>query len=58
MHLQVLLDEPEEGLDLPAFLVDVGDGPGGEVEIVGQENVMSAGLLVPVADPAQRGRVI
>lgn len=56
--LEVLLDEAEEGLDLPPVLVDVGDGPGGEVEVVGQKDIMLAGLLVPVADPAQSDRVI
>ena len=56
--LQILLDEAEEGLDLPAFLVDIGDSPGGEVEVVGQKDVVLAGRLVPVADPAQSGRVV
>ena len=28
LDLQALLDETEENLDLPALLVDIGDGPG------------------------------
>ena len=56
--LVVLLDEAEEGLDLPALLVDAGDGPGGEVEIAGREDVMLSGLPVAVADPPECGRII
>ncbi len=35
--LQILLDPFEEQFDLPAGLVDIGDGFGGQVEIVGQK---------------------
>ena len=56
--LEVLFDEAEEGLYLPAFLVDVGDGSGRKIEVVGQKDVMLAGRLVPVADPAKGGRII
>ena len=55
---QVLFYEPEEGFYLPALFVDIGDGPGGEVEVVGKEDVMLAGLLIAVTDPTQSGRVI
>ena len=58
LDLEVLLNEAEKGLDLPPVLVDVGDGPGGELKIVGQEDVMLAGLLVPITDPAQGGRIV
>lgn len=50
---QVLLDEPKEGLDLPALLVDVGDGLCREVEMVGQELVELSGFRVAVADAAK-----
>jgi hypothetical protein len=35
LDLQVLLDEAEEDLDLPAFFVDIGDGLGRQLEIIG-----------------------
>ena len=34
LDLQVLLDETEEDLDLPAFFVDLGDGLGRQLEMV------------------------
>ena len=34
LDLQILLDEAEENLDLPALLVDVGDGLGREFEML------------------------
>ncbi len=36
LDLQILLDPLEEQLDLPARFVDLGDGAGGEFEVVGQ----------------------
>ena len=50
LELEVLLDPLEEQLDLPAALVDVGDGLGGEVFDVGQELVIPAGVGAGVAD--------
>jgi len=35
---KVLFDPLEEQLDLPATLVDLGDGQGGEEKIVGKEH--------------------
>jgi hypothetical protein len=53
LDLQVLLDEAEEDLDLPAFLVDVGDGLGRQLKMVGEKDVALAGGGVPVGDAAQ-----
>jgi hypothetical protein len=39
---QVLLDEAEKDLDLPAFLVDIGNGLGGESKMVGQKDQLLA----------------
>ena len=54
LYLQVLLDESEEDLDLPAFFVDVGDGFGRQLEMVGEKDIAPAGGGVPVGDSAQR----
>ena len=56
--LQVLFDEAEERLDLPAFLVDIGDRSGGQVEVIGQEDVVLAGFLVAITYSAQGDRII
>ena len=50
--LQVLLDEAEEDLDLPAFFVDVSDGLGRQFEMVGEKDIAPAGGGVPVGDAA------
>jgi len=50
---QVLLDPLEEQLHLPACLVDIGNGLGGQFEIVGQKNVVLAGLRIAVANTTQ-----
>jgi len=43
LDLQVLLDEAEEDLDLPAFFVDVGDSLGRQLKMVGEKDVAFAG---------------
>ena len=56
--LQVLLDELEEQLDLPAGLVDIGDGLRGPAPVVGQEDKDLARFRIPILDPTdlrQRG---
>ena len=35
LDLQVLLDKTEEDLDLPAFFVDISDGLGRQLEVIG-----------------------
>lgn len=52
LDLQVLFDETKEDFDLPAFFVDVGDGLGRQVEMVGEKDVALAGGGVPVGDAA------
>jgi len=47
---QVLLDEAEENLDLPAFLVDCRDGFGRQLEMVGEKDVAPAGGGILVSD--------
>ena len=56
LDAQVLLDPPEEGLDLPTLLVDVRDGLRGELEVVGQERVELLRVGVAIADSTQRDR--
>ena len=53
LDLQVLLDEAEEDLDLPAFFVDVGDGLGRQLEMVGEKDIALAGGGIPIGDAAQ-----
>ncbi len=43
---QVLLDPPEEELDLPARLVELGDGKSGKPEIVAEELKVFGGLRI------------
>jgi len=56
LDLEVLFDAFEEQLDLPACLVDVGDGLGRQMEIVGQKDVVLSGPGIAVADTTQRDR--
>ena len=53
LDLQVLLDEAEEDLDLPAFFVDIGDGLGRQLEMVGEKDIAPAGGGVPEGDAPQ-----
>lgn len=53
LDLQILLDPAEEDLDLPALLVDVGDGLGRQPEVIGEEHVNFAGFKVVVNNAAQ-----
>ena len=53
LDLQVLLDEAEEDFDLPAFFVDVDDGLGRQLKMVGEKDVALAGGGVLVGDAAQ-----
>jgi len=53
LDFEVLLDEPEKYFDLPALLVDVGDGPGGQGHEVGQELEMLSTFFVQVADASE-----
>ena len=53
MHLQVLLAPFEEQFDLPAGLVNIGNGAGSEFEVVGQEGVLNAGMRVFIANTAE-----
>lgn len=51
--LEGLLERFEEQLDLPAVLVDVRDGAGLEVMVIGQQGELSLVLLVPDHDTTQ-----
>ena len=53
LDLQMLLDPLEEQLDLPAQTVELGDGEGGQREVVGEEDQSLAGLGVDEADQPQ-----
>ncbi len=53
LYLQVLLDPLKEQFHLPTRPVEVGDRLGRQFQIIGQENVMLAGLGIAVADAAQ-----
>ncbi len=54
LDLEVLFDPTEEDLDLPALLVDVGDGLGCQPKVVGEKDINFPGGGVPVNDAAQR----
>ena len=54
--LQILFDPFKNQLDLPSGLVDIGNGPSGQFEIVGQKNIMLATLGISVTDTAQLDR--
>ena len=58
LDLQILLDPAEEDLDLPALLVDIGDGLGRQPEMVGEKHVTLAGGGVLVNDAAQGLRAL
>ena len=45
-----MLDPFEEQFDLPASLVDIGNGFGRQFEIIGQEGVMNAGFGIFIAN--------
>ena len=45
-----MLDPFEEQFDLPASLVNVSNGSGGQFEIIGQEGVMNAGMGIFIAN--------
>src|SRR5207237_9455719 len=51
-EFEVLLNPFEEELDIPAGLIDLGDGGGGEMKEIGQKAVGEAVFLE--ADQAQR----
>lgn len=51
-----MLDAFEEQFDLPAGFVDIGNGLGGKVEVIGQKRIVLTGIRVAEADPAQRNR--
>src|SRR5665213_3502583 len=50
----MLLDPLEEQLDLPAQTVELGDGEGGQREVVGEKDQPLAGLGVLEPDTSQR----
>ena len=51
---EVLFDPFKEKLHLPASFVNLGDGPGGKKEVVGQEIVSVLGFGIIETDEAQR----
>ncbi len=53
LDLEVLLERLEKELDLPALLVDGGDGGGPEVEMVGEQHDLALLLGVPDHHAAQ-----
>jgi hypothetical protein len=57
LDLQVLLVEAAENLDLPAFFVDISDGRGGQLEMVGEKDIAPAGGGVAVGDTAYENGV-
>ena len=56
LDLQVLLDEAKEDFDLPAFFIDIGDGLGCQLEVVGEKDIAPAGGGVPVGNAPQGER--
>ena len=54
LDLQILFDRLEEQFDLPAILVDRGDGAGTEAVMIGDEDEGAAGVLTDCLDPTQK----
>ena len=55
---QVLLDPFEEQLHLPALFVNLSDGLGGPVKMVGGEDIMLATFRVSIPHPPDRAQII
>lgn len=53
LDLEILLDEPEKYLDLPAIFVNIGYGTCRQRHVAGQEHKMFPGFMIPIADTAQ-----
>ena len=45
-------------VDLPALFIDVGDRLGTESEIIGEKNIVLAGLRIAIADATQTDRAL
>lgn len=56
LDFQVLLDEAEENFDLPAFFIDIGDGLGRQLKMVGEKDVAPSGGGVPIGNAPQSHR--
>lgn len=56
LYPQILLDFPEEILDLPAVFVNLGDGFGYQPKMVGQQFILRAAFGVTITDPSQAQR--
>src|SRR6185295_15192107 len=54
LDLEVLFEGLEEELDLPAVAVDVGQGGGGKLQMVGQDLDLTLLLGVPDHDASQQ----
>jgi len=52
-YFQVLLDPFVKGFDLPALLVEIGNGLGIQMFGIGKETIFLAGLLILIADKAE-----
>lgn len=55
---EVLFQGLEEEFDLPAVLIDCGDGRGAEFEVIGEEDDLALMFLVPDHDAAQFVRAL
>ena len=55
---QVLFDPLEEQFDLPATLVELGDGQSRKSEVVGEKDEALAGLGIDVADAPEGSRIL
>lgn len=58
LDLQILLGGLEEQFDLPAILVDRGDGTGTKPVMIGDEDEGAAGVLADCLDPAEKMRAL
>ena len=58
LDLQVLLERFEEQFDLPAILVDRGDGAGTKAMMIGDEDENAAGVFADSLDPTQQVRTL
>ena len=54
----MLFDPLEEKLDLPAALVEIGDGERRKVEVVGQKDEETLVFFIEIANAAEGSRVV
>ena len=53
-YLDVWLDPHKKQFGLPAFFIDLSDGFGGQLEVIGQEDILFARVRVLITDTPKK----